>query len=126
MKYINKKQILLLHDQIIKKYGGRPGIRDNNLLESAIYAPFQTFGSEELYPDILSKTARLGYGLIKNHPFIDGNKRIGAHVIFTLLYANGIFANYKDKELINIIFSVADGTCDEKQFLYWLYKHTHA
>lgn len=76
MKKLSKKQILMLHTQLILQTGGSEGVRDYNLLDSALETPFQSFGGNELYPTIQAKAARLGYGLIKNHCMIDGNKRI--------------------------------------------------
>ena len=81
MKIITKNQIILLHDQIISETGGTKGLRDEGLLESALFTPFQVFGNEELYPSIIGKAARLGFGLVKNHAFLDGNKRIEAHAV---------------------------------------------
>lgn len=77
MKRLSKEQILMLHSQLIEEYGGSDGVRDYNLLDSALENPFQSFGGEELYPTLQAKAARLGYGLIKNHCMIDGNKYIG-------------------------------------------------
>ena len=76
MKKLSKKQILMLHTQLIQQTGGSEGVRDYNLLDSALETSFQSFGGDELYPTIQAKAARLGYGLIKNHCMIDGNKRI--------------------------------------------------
>ena len=84
MKKMNKEQILMLHTQVVCQTGGSDKVRDYNLLESALETPFQSFGGDELYPTIQEKAARLGYGLIKNHCMIDGNKRIGTHA--TLLF----------------------------------------
>ena len=94
------------------------------MLDSALHAPFQTFGGVDLYPDLLSKAARLGYGLIQNHPFVDGNKRIGTHVMLVFLSINGVSVEYEDADLINTILSIADGTCDEQNLLTWLHQHT--
>lgn len=77
MKRLTKEQVLLLHSQLIQEFGGSDGLREEGLLESALASPFQSFGGEDLYPSIQAKAAQLGYGLIKNHPFLDGNKRIG-------------------------------------------------
>ena len=76
MIILSKEQIILLHSNLITETGGSGGIRDEQLLESAINAPFQTFDNIEVFPSIQQKAARLGYGLIKNHAFVDGNKRI--------------------------------------------------
>ncbi len=124
MKRLSKQQILLLHKQMLHTSGGRTGVRDDGLLDSALHAPFQTFGGIDLYPDLLSKASRLGYGLIQNHPFIDGNKRIRTHVMLVFLSINGISVEYEDEDLINTILSIADGTCDEQNFLTWLRQHT--
>ena len=90
MKKLTKEQILLLHNDLIYVHGGSDGIRDENLLESALAAPFQSFGGQSMFPSIQQKAVRLGFGLIMNHPFIDGNKRIGAHVLLTMLAMNGV------------------------------------
>lgn len=79
MTKFTEKQVILLHEQIIKETGGETGLRDTSLLESALLSPFQSFNDKDLFPSIQAKAARLGYGITKNHPFIDGNKRIGAH-----------------------------------------------
>lgn len=123
MKILTKRQILLLHDELVAQSGGHSGIRDEGLLDSAVNAPFQTFSGEELYPSILEKAARIGYGLIKNHPFIDGNKRIGAHSMLVFLDVNQISLDYEDNELIEIILSVAAGTADENALFLWLQNH---
>lgn len=74
MKILDKRQVQLLHQQLIEASGGSPGLRDEGLLESALSAPFQSFGETSAYPSLQQKAARLGYGLVKNHPFVDGNK----------------------------------------------------
>lgn len=88
MIVLSKEQIFLLHKSLIEIYGGTPGVRDEGLLDSALNAPFQSFGGADFFPSIVEKAARLGYGLVKNHPFHDGNKRIGALVMLTMLDLN--------------------------------------
>lgn len=91
MKMLTKQQILLLHSQMILQFGGSDGIRDEAMLDSAINQPLQTFDDIELYPTIIDKAVRLGYGLITNHPFIDGNKRIGTHtLIIGSIFISGV------------------------------------
>ncbi len=90
MKMLSKRQILLLHSMLVAQSGGMDGLRDEGLLDAAINMPLQTFGGQELYPTILEKAARLGYGLIRNHPFLDGNKRIGTHAMLVFLDINNI------------------------------------
>ena len=85
MKILRKRQVLWLHQQLCEETGGSSGLRDEGLLDSALHAPFQGFGDASAYPSLLQKAARLGYGLIKNHPFFDGNKRIGAHTMLVFL-----------------------------------------
>ena len=87
---LSKPQILLLHEQLIAETGGSSGLRDEGMLDSALNAPFQTFGGEDVYPSLQQKAARLCFGLVKNHPFLDGNKRIGAHVMLVFLALNGV------------------------------------
>lgn len=94
MNMLTKQQILLLHSQLIRQSGGSDGIRYEGMLDSAINQPFQTFDGIELYPSIVDKAIRLGYGLITNHPFIDGNKRIGTHALLVTLDINGIELQY--------------------------------
>lgn len=123
MKRLSKEQILKLHEQLIEQTGGRDGVRDYNLLESAIETPFQSFGGDELYPTIQAKGARLGYGLIKNHCMIDGNKRIGAHSMLVFLALNGIELQYSQKELYETILQVADGSLEYEDLLKWILEH---
>ena len=123
MKSLSKEQILKLHEQLIEQTGGSDGVRDYNLLESAIETPFQSFGGDELYPTIQAKGARLGYGLIKNHCMIDGNKRIGAHSMLVFLALNGIELQYSQKELYETILQVADGSLEYEDLLKWILEH---
>ena len=123
MKKLSKKQILMLHTQLIQQTGGSEGVRDYNLLDSALETPFQSFGGEELYPTIQAKAARLGYGLIKNHCMIDGNKRIGTHAMLVFLALNGIELKYMQKELYETILDVAAGKIEYEDLLQWVLDH---
>ena len=123
MKRMSKEQILMLHSQLVEETGGTDGVRDFNLLESAIETPFQAFGGEELYPTIQAKGARLGYGLIKNHCMLDGNKRIGAHAMCVFFALNGIGLRYTQKELYEMILLVADGSFEYEDTLRWVLEH---
>ena len=123
MKILSKRQILLLHDALIRETGGSPGLRDEGLLESALAAPFQSFDDEDAYPTIVQKAARLGYGLIKNHAFVDGNKRVGAHAMLTLLALNGIELTYSQEELTEIVLAVAAGRIGYEELLAWVLDH---
>lgn len=123
MKKLSYRQILLLHQQLIAASGGSDCVRDEGLLESALAAPFQEFGGVAKYNTLAEKAVRLGYGIIKNHPFVDGNKRTGTHVMLLMLAINGIELDYTQEELIAIILAVAAGQADYDDLLEWL--HTH-
>lgn len=123
MKRLSKEQILMLHSQLIEEYGGSDGVRDYNLLDSALENPFQSFGGEELYPTLQAKASRLGYGLIKNHCMIDGNKRIGTHAMLVFLAINGIELDYTQKELYETILAIADGSFEYEDLLKWILEH---
>lgn len=123
MIILSKEQILILHSQLIEATGGSDGIRDEGMLESAISNPFQTFGGKELYPSIQAKAAQLCYGLVKNHPMIDGNKRIGAHAMLVFLALNGYELQYTQTELSDTILSVAAGKLDATDILKWIIAH---
>lgn len=123
MKRLSKKHILTLHRALISEFGGQDGVRDEGLLESAISTPFQTFAGQELYPSLIDKGVRLGYGLIKNHPFFDGNKRIGTHAMLVFLQINGIALEYAQEELLDVILAVADGSCSADQLAEWITQH---
>lgn len=123
MKILSKRQIIMLHDHLIQETGGSPGLRDEGLLDSAISAPFQSFDGVEAFPSLQQKAARLSYGLVKNHPFLDGNKRIGAHVMLTFLALNGIELEYGQEELSDIFLSVAAGNGGFEEILYWILEH---
>lgn len=119
----NKITIIRLHKDLIAESGGSYEIRDDGLLDSAINAPFQSFGGTELYPTILEKASRLGFGLIKKHPFVDGNKRIGTHVMIVFLALNHIELVYEYKDLIDLILNIASGSKSKKHLLNWLQNH---
>lgn len=123
MRRLSKEQILMLHSELIRETGGSDGVRDYNLLESALETPFQSFGGNELYPTIQAKAARLGYGLIKNHCMIDGNKRIGTHAMLVFLALNGIELSYTQKELYETILDIAADKLDYDGLLEWVLKH---
>ena len=123
MKYLTQEQVMKLHQVLIETSGGSLGIRDEGMLDSALKTPLQTFDKRELFPTILDKATRLTFGLIKNHPFIDGNKRIGTHAMLIFLALNNIMLSYKDEELIDIIFKVASDRADENDLYSWIENH---
>ncbi len=123
MIILNKRQVIMLHSQLVMETGGCDGIRDEALLESALHAPFQGFGNTEIYPSILQKASRLCYGLVMNHPFIDGNKRIGAHVMLVFLELNGIELTYTQEELADKILMLAAGKLSFEELYSWVIEH---
>jgi len=124
MKMISKEHILLLHKILVKHTGGADGLRDDGLLESALAAPFVAFGGVEFCPTVQSKAARLCFGIVKNHPFVDGNKRIGVLAMLTFLEINDIFLNCDDNELIKLGLELADGAIEEDEVFDFIVKHS--
>ena len=120
---MSKAQVMRIHTKLTAVTGGADGVRENGLLESALEAPFQTFGGYELYPTIEEKAARLGASLVGNHPFVDGNKRIGVHAMFVFLALNGIEPQYTQQELADLGIALADGSMKYEELLEWLRKH---
>ena len=123
MIILSKKQVLALHSDLIREFGGTEGIRDEGLLESALAAPFQTFGGEPVYPSLQAKAARLGFGLVSNQPFVDGNKRTGAHVMLVFLALNGVELRYEQQELIDVFLSVASVGSVCRDLQQWILGH---
>ena len=117
MIYLHKHQLLKIHTQIINEFGGIHGIRNETLLTSALANPLQTFAGLDLYPSVFDKAVHLCFGIIKNHPFLDGNKRIGLHSLLILCHINGLKIDIAHDELIDIIFKVADGTFNRQDVL---------
>ena len=120
---LTKEQVISIHSSLIEATGGTDGVRDIGLLETALETPFQTFDGKDLNPALIQKDARLGYSLVSNHPFVDGNKRIGIHTMLVFLAVNGVEIECTQKELIDIGLSLADGTMDAEKLLIWLSLH---
>ena len=123
MIFFDVDQVIKLHSSLITKTGGMDGLRDKNLLDSALKSPFQTFGGKELYPDIYDKAAQLCYSLIENHPFADGNKRIGVHLTLLFLMVNDENIEYSQKELIDFGLNIAAGKMTKDEIKKWLLEH---
>lgn len=123
MIVLTRDQVIMLHDQLIRETGGSHGLRDDSLLDAAIHAPFQSYGETDIFPSIQQKAARLGYGLVKNHAFVDGNKRIGAHAMLVFLAINKIELVYEQDELSDVILKVASGEYDFQELLQWILNH---
>lgn len=123
MIVLSKQQIIAMHHTLVVETGGLDGLRDEGLLDSAIAAPFQTFDSTELFQSIQQKAARLACGLIQNHPFLDGNKRIAAHTMLVFLALNGISLFYTQDELASVFLKTAAGEVDYDDLLQWVIDH---
>ncbi len=119
----SKEKVLLLHQLLAEATGGGVGLRDEALLDSALEAAFAGFGDWEFYPSKEEKGARLGYALISNHAFLDGNKRIGIYVMLSFLEMNGIRILCSDEELVSVGLSVADGSMKYEELLQWVKDH---
>ena len=119
----SREKVLLLHQLMAEATGGSVGVRDEGLLDSALESAFAGFGDKEFYPSKEEKGARLGYALISNHAFVDGNKRIGMCVMLTFLEMNGIRIQCSDKDLVDAGLSVADGKMDYEGLLQWVLDH---
>jgi death-on-curing protein len=121
---LNVEQAVLLHDELIRETGGLPGLRDRKLLESALAAPFASFGEQSAYPTVEAQAARLAFGLVQNHPFNDGNKRIGMLAMLSFLELNSIELLCTDDELVALGLALADGSATEKEVLLWIIDHS--
>lgn len=115
--------VLTLQKLVIDETGGTTGIRDSNLLDSALNTAFQTFNGKDQSPTIQEKGASLGYNLISNHAFIDGNKRIGLLIMLTFLEINDVKLSFTDDELVEIGLSLANGSMDSESLLNWIINH---
>lgn len=119
----SKEKVMLLHKLIAAETGGSVGIRDDALLESALESAYSGYGGVEFYPTKEEKGARIGYSLISNHAFVDGNKRIGMYVMLTFLEVNGIRIDCTNDEVVEVGLSVAAGTMDYESLLQWVRDH---
>ena len=124
IRYLTVEEVLTIHDYAIREFGGSPEIGDVGRLQSSLAAPRQTMFGQELYPDIFAKAAILIYLLIKNHPFVDGNKRTGLFALFEFLERNGFTINSPPEELYRFTLDIATSTLSKEQIAEWLRQHT--
>jgi death-on-curing protein len=123
MRYLTLNEVLELYRRIMEQSGGSVGIHDLGALESALAQPRVTFGGEELYPAVIEKASALGFSIIKNHPFVDGNKRTGHAAMETFLVLNGYEIEATVDEQERIILQVAAGELGRDEFTDWLRSH---
>ena len=123
MNTITVKQILVLHEFLIRKHHGASGIRDIGLLKSAIGRPFATFSGEDLYPEIYLKAGALIQSIVKNHPFVDGNKRTAFVSTMVLLKINNIHIGALQKDVVKFMLDVANKNLSVEDIASWLKEH---
>ena len=126
MRYLHPKQVIFLYQEIIKRSGGTIGLRDEGLLESAVYRPQASFGGQDLYPDLFSKTAALGHSLIANHPFVDGNKRVGFEAMRLMLRLNGYDIHASLEAKFAFVMKAATSQLTEQGMADWLKQHARS
>ena len=124
MKYLFPKQVLYLYQRIVQQSGGGFGLRDEGLLESAVYRPQASFGGRDLYPDLFSKAAALGHSILSNHPFIDGNKRVGFEAMQLMLRLNGYDLHASMAAKYEFVMEIAMGKLTEQAIADWLKHHS--
>ena len=120
---LSQEKVMLLHRLITKETGGDPNLRDESLLNSAMESAFATFDGTDLYPTIAEKGARIGYSLISNHAFVDGNKRIGMFILLTFLEINGIKLRPTNAEVARVGLAIASGEMKYQELLEWVLKN---
>ena len=120
---MDNEKVLYLHQLLIDETGGEPNIRDLNLIDSSIQQVYQTFDGEELYKSKEEKAARLGYALISNHAFVDGNKWIGMFVMLVFLDVNGVRVSFTNDEVVEMGFNIAESKITYEELLDEIIKH---
>lgn len=118
--WLSVEQVIALHALQIERFGGSRGLRDRGALEAAIARPQMTFGGDDLYSDVAAKAAALLHSLVQNHPFVDGNKRVGAHAMILFLVANGHEPEFTPAELIATVLSTARGELAAEALAIWI------
>jgi death-on-curing protein len=123
MRWLTLAEVLSLHRRLIDQSGGLPGLRDLGLLEASLAQPRQSFAGVDLYPSLTDQAAALGFSLIQNHPFVDGNKRIGHAAMEITLLLNGFELRADVDESEAVILAVASGQMDRSAFTRWVQDH---
>jgi death-on-curing protein len=118
--YLSIEQVLALHAIQLRRFGGRRGLLDRAALESAVARPEMTFGGDDLYPDVAAKAAALLHSLVQNHPFVDGNKRVGAQAMIVFLLANDYEPEFTSQELVAVTLAVARGELAAEALAIWI------
>lgn len=124
IQYLSVEQVLAAHTELIKRYGGSQDVRDRGLLESAVFRPQASAFGQEAYSTLFEKCAVLGYSLIQNHPFLDGNKRTGFAAMHLMLLINGYDLTSTATEEVEMTENVASGKMHESEIALWLKEHS--
>lgn len=120
MRYLSTREVLLIHERILERFSGAGGLRDWNLLDSAVHRPRAAFERRELYPDIFTKAAALGHSLVLNHPFVDGNKRTAWEAMKRFLGENDVRLKAEKKEIVELMLRIEDKSLGVEQIAQWL------
>lgn len=120
MRYLTLNEVLTLHDRLLAQTGGSFGVRDIGGLESALAQPRMTFDGAELYPTLAEKAAALGFSIVQNHPFLDGNKRTGHAAMEIFLFLNGFEIQSSTDEQEKVVLQVASGMMSRELFSDWV------
>lgn len=123
MRYLSLAEVVQLHRLVIEASGGSPGVRDLGAIESAIAQPRMSFGGEDLYPGVIEKAAALCFSLVMNHPFVDGNKRVGHAALETFLLLNGFELDASIDEQERVMLMLAAGDLERSEFVRWVSAH---
>jgi len=124
MRYLKLEEVLLIHERILDKFGGARGLRNKGLLDSAVNRPLATFEGKDVYRDIFSKAAVLGYSLALNHPFVDANKRTAWEAMHTFIEENGYSLTVGCKEIVELMLRIEDKSFEVEQIAKWLEDHS--
>jgi len=123
MIVLTTNEVISIHDKLVKTTGGSPGLRDTGLLDLSVMSCLQTFGGEDIYPTVIEKAARIAYSICKNHPFVDGNKRVAVTALLVTLCMNDITIKFTQDELITLGLSLADGSITYDDTVSWVNSH---
>ncbi len=124
MRYLSVEEILAIHDYQIERFGGSQGIVNLSLLESAVNRSSTNISGKDIYESVYEKAAAIAYSVIKNHPFVDGNKRTGLHAALTFLELNGYKVTISQKMLVKLGLYIADKKADLKKITFVFRKYS--
>lgn len=123
MNKLSVQNVLLIHEKLVLATGGASGLRDMGLLESAVMSCYHTFGGEMLYPSAVEKAAQIAFAISRNHPFVDGNKRVAVTAMLALLRQNKVDISFTQEALIALGLGLADGSLSYEDVVAWIKKH---